>query len=224
MITWNDFAKNGLEMLLLLLSNKRLLPDRYHLLLGKGDSKKREMARTCLSLQCESLLGKDTGIQLMNTLMKTMEKLSKCALIDDLVYVVPGVEYSGDVAENLRAILTLGEAPAAVPKKKAKKKKSKRRESSNSIQRSTSGLVSEISSLASGVSDQNNSYVVYTTTEPANRRIVYVRTPDEATVVALGQDKTIPTMVQNSHHQLVVLVEAEKIRPIYLHTGSKEGT
>ena len=228
LLTWNDFSKNGLELILFLVANKCLLPDRYHILLGKGDSKKREMVRTWLFRQCESMLGKDTGTQLLNALLKLLDKLPKCALIDEAVYAVPGVEYVGDVSDNLRNVLASCDPPGvAVPKKEKRKKQRKAKRAASAIPPvpSTSGIPgSEVSDIGQGFrpagDQQLSSHIIFTTTEPMARKPVHVRMPEDGAIVVLGREKSMPTVAQTAaQRQLVMLVEADKIRPIYLLSG-----
>ena len=44
--------------------------------------------------------------------------------------------------------------------------------------------------------------------------------PEDGAIVVLGREKSMPTVAQTAaQRQLVMLVEAEKIRPIYLLSG-----
>lgn len=230
MLTLGDFAKNGLELLLFLVANKCLLADKYFPILGKLDAKKREQLRTHLSKQCDAVLGKEEASKLLTGLLRLAEKLPKVALIDEAVYVVAGVE-TGDAEGSLRTVLANYETPGVGKGggKKRRGRKGKGKVSSPAAVSAVSVVGPSELSVAPGMAssgpgpNSTGCFVLYTTAETVSRKLLYVRMPDEpaAAPVVLGKDKAMPANVAKAERLMVILVESDKIRPIYLLPGKE---
>lgn len=193
MINWTDFSRNGLELLFFWMANKILMPDKYHICLsiGREDKKKEELLRQWLYKQCENLIGKEFT-QFWNALCQLMDCLQRSAVIDGSVFVVPGVEYQGDLQQNLNSILehTLN-----------KKQNPNRKPSSL-----TSNSIKSVDEVR---------YTIFTTNEPSIKKVVYLRTNDPDSIqtkelIKIGNQN-------NFNRQSVILVDQEKIRVVYVH-------
>lgn len=202
MLTWNDFTKNGLELILLLVAKKILLPDKYYLILAKVEGKK--MSRSCFDLtrQYETGLSKEAGDKLVDTLLKLMDKLPKCALIDETVCLLPGVDKDNQ-KDYLDSALANFELSSAVACRKEKRgKKGKKAKSEVIPVASESEVTSKLS------------FIIFTSNaESSTKKLVSVHTPEDQ-IYPIGKDKS--GSKEGIYKHLVILVEAEKIRPLYL--------
>lgn len=118
MLNYSEFSQRGFETILLMVACKALLPQKFYLLVGKNDTKKREAVQSWLLCQCECYLGggewKGKAVKMVESIMSLLEAMPKMALIDEAVFVVPGVNHVGSVNDNLRQMLTFGDADAEV--------------------------------------------------------------------------------------------------------------
>lgn len=277
MLNWSELSHRGFESILLLVACKALLPQKFYLLVGKNDPKKRDVVQSVLLRQCESYLGgewKEKAVKMVESLMNLLEAMPKMALIDEAVFVVPGVNHVGNAYENLREMLPFGDGDAeadvviggansasrieqssitagtfpAKNKRKKKKKKKKARPSFQSVRKETLKgksantpsstpssvswtVASEVTVSPSGTGGAHNvptadtCHVLYTTNATTEPKLVFVSTPGDRTgegTVALGLEKCMPPVVKGMDRFLVVLVEDNKIRPLYLLAKAKQ--
>ncbi|KAJ6223285.1 hypothetical protein RDWZM_001830 [Blomia tropicalis] len=196
MINWNDFARFGIELIMYYAANKTLLPDKYYLLLGKCDAKKWDMIKGWITKQCEILCPKDGVVPLVTAIIKLLERTPFAGIIDGVVTVLPGVDYVGNIMENLDKLHL--ELVDHIPRK-GKDNKEK--------------LASTISSK-SMIVDTGKPLVhsIFTSNEQLPKKVIHLRTPDEI-MVQLGK---LSTIHGNNIPNVIVLVDNEKIRPLYI--------
>lgn len=201
LMNWGDIQRCGLFFLIHWITLKVLMPTKYHIVMGKYDTKSKKETESWLSTKCENFLGKEQGSELCYLLLAILQNVPKMVVIDDSVSVVCGVESNDDLYTNLDCILST---------------KIKAKQSNPNVRRS-----SLLNFPSKSVSGKNYKWTVFCTNEQVEKKLVYLKSPEttgKAGLIPLGESKNKDKAKQKS----LVLLELDKIRIIYITFKKKK--
>ena len=141
-----------------------------------------------------------------------IDKLPKCAIIDESVCILPGFECENEnlLKENLNIVLANYEAMLPSPRKRRKPKRG------DNIDKKETGTASSVNDPADVIAKLD--YTILTNDENSNKKLVFVHIFDNQ-LFPIGKNIEI---LSNESKYLVVLVEVKKIRPLYLVSKNKK--